>query len=108
MTHKHRKKLTNDIFSGCSLLRTEGFSCSVDVLYGGLRPKLQFLIQKFSAVFFSPWIWIGSGSVSDSLEMLDSYPDSMNPDPQLWQILIRNPGYNGKTSGCCHANCGIG
>jgi hypothetical protein len=33
--------------AGCSLLRAEGFSCSLWVLYGGLRiSKLQFSIQK--------------------------------------------------------------
>jgi hypothetical protein len=33
--------------SGCSLLRAEGFSCSLGVLYGGLGiSKLQFLIKK--------------------------------------------------------------
>jgi hypothetical protein len=31
MIHKHKKKS-----AGCSLLRAEGFSCSLDVLYGGL------------------------------------------------------------------------
>jgi hypothetical protein len=42
MTHKHRKKLLNFIFrsAGCSLLRAEGFSCSLVI------SKLQFLIQK--------------------------------------------------------------
>jgi hypothetical protein len=31
--------------AGCSLLRAEGFSCSLGVLYGGLGiSKLQFLI----------------------------------------------------------------
>jgi len=32
--------------AGCSLLRAEGFSCSLEVLYEGLRGKLQFLIKK--------------------------------------------------------------
>jgi hypothetical protein len=33
--------------AGCSPLRDEGFSCSLDVLYGGLGiSKLQFLIYK--------------------------------------------------------------
>jgi hypothetical protein len=45
MTHKNRKKLIN-LFSlsvGCSLLRAEGFSCSLEVLYGGIRrSKLKF------------------------------------------------------------------
>ncbi len=38
----------------CSLLRAEGFSCSLGVLYGclGIR-KLQFLIKKI--IFFSFW-----------------------------------------------------
>ncbi len=36
----------------CSLLRAEGFSCSLDVLYGGLGiSKLQILIKKYE--FFS-------------------------------------------------------
>ncbi len=45
--------------AGCSLLRAEGFSCSLDVLYGGLAisSKLQILFKKetkkFSTVFFS-------------------------------------------------------
>jgi hypothetical protein len=39
LTHKNKKKLRNFIFwsAGCSLLRAEGFSCSLDVLYGGLE-----------------------------------------------------------------------
>jgi hypothetical protein len=33
--------------TGCSLLRAEGFSCSLGVLYGGIEiSKLQFLIEK--------------------------------------------------------------
>jgi hypothetical protein len=33
--------------TGCSLVRAEGFSCSLGVLYGGLGiSKLQFLIKK--------------------------------------------------------------
>ncbi len=44
---KNRNKDRIFIFSnaGCSLLRAEGFSCSLGVLYGGLGiSKLQFLI----------------------------------------------------------------
>ncbi len=68
ITHKHRKKLINFIWSaGCSLFRAEGFSCSLDI------SKLQFLKKKkykrkhfFCIFFFSfwsskPWIRIGSG-----------------------------------------------
>jgi hypothetical protein len=42
MTHKHRKKVINLIFGsvGCSLLRAEGFSFSLDI------SKLPFLIKK--------------------------------------------------------------
>jgi hypothetical protein len=49
MTHKNRKKSRIVIFlsTGCSLLRAEGFSCSLGVLYGGLGiSKLQVLIKK--------------------------------------------------------------
>ncbi len=47
MTHKNRKKsrIFMILSTGCSLLRAEGFSCSLGVLYGGLGiSKLQFLI----------------------------------------------------------------
>jgi hypothetical protein len=38
--------------TGCSLLRDEGFSCSLGVLYGGLGiSKLQFLIKKIKIKF---------------------------------------------------------
>ncbi len=38
--------------TGCSLLRAEGFSCSLVVLYGGLgKSKLQFLIKKIEIKF---------------------------------------------------------
>jgi hypothetical protein len=38
--------------TGCSLLRAEGFSCSLGVLYGGLGiSKLQFLIKKIEVKF---------------------------------------------------------
>jgi hypothetical protein len=37
MTRKCRKQLVNFESAGCSLLRVEGFSCSLDVLYEGLE-----------------------------------------------------------------------
>jgi hypothetical protein len=49
MTHKNRNKSRIFMFlsTGCSLLRAEGFSCSLGVLYGGLGiSKLQFLKKK--------------------------------------------------------------
>jgi hypothetical protein len=38
MTHKNRIFFRNFMFlsAGCSLLRAEGFFCSLDFLYGGL------------------------------------------------------------------------
>ncbi len=46
---KSRRKLTNFTFwsAGCSLMRAKSFSCSLDVLLGGLGiSKFQFLIKK--------------------------------------------------------------
>jgi len=54
MTHKNRKKSRIFMFLrvGCSLLRAEGFSCNLGVLYGGLGiSKLQFLIKKIEIKF---------------------------------------------------------
>jgi hypothetical protein len=58
--------------TGFSILRAEGFSCSLGVLYGGLGiSKLQFLIKKIeikfpALIFFS----------------ILGY-QILNPDPQL-------------------------
>ncbi len=54
MTLKNRKKSRMFMFlsTGCSLLRAEGFSFSLGVLYGGLGIiKLQFLIKKIEIKF---------------------------------------------------------
>jgi hypothetical protein len=56
MTHKNRKKSRIFMFlstgTGCSLLRAEGFSSSLGVLYGGLGiSKLQFLFKKIEIKF---------------------------------------------------------
>ena len=70
--------------TGCSLLRAEGFSCSLGVLYGGLGiGKLQFLIKKikikFPVVsFFQFWI------IKPWIRIRD-------PDPQLEKILDPDP-----------------
>jgi hypothetical protein len=38
--------------NGCSLLRADGFSCSLEVIYGGLGiSKFQFFIKKISIFF---------------------------------------------------------
>jgi hypothetical protein len=54
MTHKNRTKCRIFMFlsTRCSLLRAEGFSCCLGVLYGGLGiSKLQFLIRKIEIKF---------------------------------------------------------
>jgi hypothetical protein len=54
ITHKNKKKSRIFIFlsTGCSLLRAEGFSCSLGVLYGGLGiSKLQFFFKKIEIKF---------------------------------------------------------
>jgi hypothetical protein len=57
MTHKNRKKVQNFHVLKCwnaggSLLRAEGLSCSLGVLYGGLGiSKWQFLIKKIKIKF---------------------------------------------------------
>jgi hypothetical protein len=63
-------------------LRAEGFSCTFDVLEGGLGiRKLQFFIKKIKIKKFSssfPFLVIKILD-PDSLEVLDQ--DLMNPDP---------------------------
>jgi hypothetical protein len=79
-----RKNLINLVFSSaeCSLLRAEGFLCSLDVSYGSLGiSKLQFLIKKRYTknlqLFFLQFLVIktlDSYLDPDSHEMLDSDP----------------------------------
>jgi hypothetical protein len=68
--------------AGCSLLRAEGFSCSLGVLHGGLGiSKWKFLIKKikikFSAEIFSNFFFIK--------------PWIRNLDPQLEKMLDPDP-----------------
>jgi hypothetical protein len=88
MTHKNRKKYRIFMFlsTGCSLLRAEGFSCSLGVLYGGLgKGKLQFLIKKieikFPAIIFFPIL---------GHQTLDLAPDP-DPESQLEKMLDPDP-----------------
>jgi hypothetical protein len=97
-SHKNRKKLINFIFwsAGCSLLRAEGFSYSLNVLYRGLRiSKLQFLIKKSICSYnFFQFLVIKS---LDS----DSYPDLLEllgPDPH-W-IRIHNTAFRPSNGRC--------
>jgi len=88
MTHKNIKKSRNMFWSaGCSPLRAEGFSWSLDVIYGALGiSKLLLLIQKnffLMAVNFlqflviKPWIRIRIG-----IKPKIPDPDSINPVPK--------------------------
>jgi hypothetical protein len=81
---KNLKKLINFIFwsAGCSLLRVEGFFCSLEVLYEGLGiSKLQFMIKnykkKFSAVIFSIFGHQNPGSV---------YRSAMTKNAKSWSV----------------------
>ncbi len=74
--------------AGCSLLRAEGFSCSLGVLYGSLGiSKWQFLIKKikikFPAVNFFNFRSSNPGSGSGIR--------IRNPDPQLEKMLDPDP-----------------
>jgi hypothetical protein len=72
--------------TGCSLLRAEGFSCILGVLYGGLGiSKLHFLIKnieiKFPDINFFNFRSSNPGSGSGI----------RNPDPQLEKMLDPDP-----------------
>ncbi len=83
--------------AGCSFLRTEGFSCSLNVLHGGQGiSKLQFLIKKCEIFFICKFVynfwswnfWIRIGGIHHKL--LD--PESMNLDPKhgfLFELMFR-------------------
>jgi hypothetical protein len=66
--------------TGCSLLRAEGFSCSLGVLYGGLGiSKLQFLIKKIEIKFPFKFFFSILGH------------QTLDPDPQLEKMLDPDP-----------------
>jgi hypothetical protein len=86
MTHKNRKKSRIIMFlsTGCSLLRAEGFSCRLGVLYGGLGiSKLQFLIKKieikFKVLIFSSIL--GHQTLDPDLESGSAIRKMLDPDP---------------------------
>jgi hypothetical protein len=89
MTHKNIKKVQNfHVFKYCSLLRAEGFSCRLGILYGGLGiSKLQVLIKKieikFSAINFFNFRSSNPGSGS-GIRIRD-------PDPQFEKMLDPDP-----------------
>jgi hypothetical protein len=86
---KKQKKDRIFIFrsSGCSLLRAEGFSRSLGVLYGGLGiSKLQFLIKKIKFKFL----------VVNFFTILDH--QTLDPDPGSRSVIRKNAG-SGSISG---------
>jgi hypothetical protein len=84
---------------GCFLLGAKGFSCSLDVLLGGLGIIAISVLKK---IFLALYIFFGhqnpvSGSDPDRQpKMLDPHPKPMSPDPKHWQfnyILSRFHNY---------------
>jgi hypothetical protein len=79
MAHKHRKKLLNliSLSAGCSLLRAEIFSCSLDT-------------SKFTSVFFS--------SVFDLQNPGSGLDQDSDPDSLEMLVLDRNSNESGSTA----------
>jgi hypothetical protein len=74
--------------TGCSLLRAEGFSCSLGILYGGLGiSKLQFLIKKMEIKFPA----INFFQYRSSNPRSGSGIGIRDPDPQLEKMLDLDP-----------------
>ncbi len=75
--------------TGCSLLRPEGFSCSLGVLYGGPGiSKLQFLIKK-TKIKFAAIKYFNFKVIKPWIQIRDSDPESgsairKNADPKPW------------------------
>jgi hypothetical protein len=85
---KNRKKDRISIFrsAGCSLLRAEGFSYSLGVLYGGLGiSKLQFLIKKIKIKF----LFVNFFSILDH--------QTLDPDPGSGSAIRKNTGSGSET-----------
>ncbi len=81
--------------TGYSLLRAEGFSCSLGILYGGLGiSKLKFLIKKieikFPAINFFQFsvikTWIRIRNLDPQLEKM------LDPDPDSGSAIRKNAG----------------
>ncbi len=88
MTHKNRKKLRNFMcWTGRSLLRAEGFFCSLEALYGGLgisklhSIKIKFLSHFFPGVNFFTFLSRNRIRIGIQPKMLDPDPETKHPDP---------------------------
>jgi len=76
----------------CSLLRAEGFSCSLGFLYGGLGiSKLQFFIKKIKIKIYSRKFFSILG------------PQTLDPDPESGSAIRKNAG---SVSGSASNQCG--
>jgi hypothetical protein len=96
MTHKNRKKSRIFMFlsTGCSLLRAEGFSCSLGFLYGGLGiGKFKFLIKKIEIKFPAINFFLILGH------------QTLDPDPGSGSAIRKNTG-SGSVSGSALNQCG--
>ncbi len=79
--------------TGCSLLRAEGFSCSLGVLYGGLGlSKLQFLIKKIEIKYPAINFFLILGH------------QTLDPDPESRSAIRKNAG-SGYVSGSAFNQC---
>jgi|LakMenEpi03Aug12_release.lakeMendotaPanAssembly.Ray.scaffolds.fasta_scaffold1027594_1 hypothetical protein len=89
ITHKNIKVTNFHVWSaGCSLLKAEGFSCSLNVLYGGLGiSKLQFVCL-FVVNLFKFLVVKTLDQDADRFQ-----PKMLDPDPES-MIPLRNAGSN--------------
>jgi hypothetical protein len=72
--------------AGCSLLRAEGFSCCMDVLYGGLGiSKLQF--SSFSCFWSSNPRSVLDPDPKPNLDRYSAENALKNPDPKHWSVF---------------------
>jgi hypothetical protein len=90
---ENRKQLINFIFcsAGYSLLRVEGFSCSLDVLYGGLGiNKLQFLVKKRKENNFGCFLFFNFWSSQSWFHTrIRIYLKTLDPDPYIHKLKKR-------------------
>jgi hypothetical protein len=76
-------------WSACALLRAEGFSCSLGVLYGGLGiSKLQFLIKKIKIKISSCEFFSILGH------------QTLDPDPESGSAIRKNAGSGSALNQC--------
>jgi hypothetical protein len=76
--------------AGCSILRAEGFSCSLGVLYRGLGiSKLQFLFKKYNFFSFKYFQFFVNKTLDPELGPDLQLEKMLDPDPQSEKCWIR-------------------